>query len=121
MARIAVVTFACDLPHGEDQAEAESTIRFAWQGQEMQVDVCAPHEAQLRAAISPYVTAARTARPRGRTRRSADRRRSADVRTWGQANGFELADRGRVPRRVLAAYQASHNGAPAGPYSEIPS
>ena len=31
------------------------------------------------------------------------------VRVWARENGYEIADRGRVPATVLTAYQQAHN------------
>lgn len=41
-----------------------------------------------------------------------DRTRSRAIRDWAEANGFELAQRGKLPAGVIAAYEAA-NGGPA--------
>ncbi|MGO9163549.1 MAG: histone-like nucleoid-structuring protein Lsr2, partial [Streptosporangiaceae bacterium] len=33
---------------------------------------------------------------------------SAAVRQWARENGVQLSERGRIPRQVLAQYEASH-------------
>lgn len=33
---------------------------------------------------------------------------SAQVRAWARKNGYEVADKGRIPAYVLAAYQQTH-------------
>lgn len=42
--------------------------------------------------------------PRGGMAEQLSRR----IRAWGQANGFELSEHGRLPRNVIEAYQAAH-------------
>ena len=37
----------------------------------------------------------------------------AAIRDWARSNGFQVADRGRIPRRVLDAYQAAQQGSPS--------
>lgn len=39
-----------------------------------------------------------------------DRTRSADIRTWAEANGFSIAQRGKLPKGVIAAYEAANPG-----------
>jgi hypothetical protein len=35
---------------------------------------------------------------------------SAQVRAWARKNGCQVADKGRIPAHVLAAYQQAHPG-----------
>jgi hypothetical protein len=54
-------------------------------------------------------TAQKRKRPASRRARSAANARgqmdTANVRAWARENGYEIADRGRVPATVLTAYQ----------------
>jgi Lsr2 len=43
----------------------------------------------------------------GEKRTAEARRRSADVRDWAAANRFDIAERGRIPAAVYAAYDAA--------------
>lgn len=36
---------------------------------------------------------------------------TSDVRTWARKNGYDVADRGRLPAEVTEAYQSAHGGA----------
>ena len=45
------------------------------------------------------------------TRTLEDRTRSADIRKWAEANGFEVAQRGNLPKGIIAAYEAANPGA----------
>lgn len=33
-----------------------------------------------------------------------------DVRAWARENGFTVSDRGRIPQKVVEAYEAAHGG-----------
>jgi len=50
-----------------------------------------------------------TRRPR-RLRRSEAIRSSgtATVRAWAKAHGYEIAERGRIPANIVAAFHAAH-------------
>lgn len=44
-----------------------------------------------------------------------DRTRSADIRRWAEDNGFSIAQRGKLPRGIIAAYEAANSeGFPGG-------
>ena len=50
---------------------------------------------------------------RGRTggaRVSRSRPDSGAVREWAKQNGFDVSDRGRIPSRVISAYQEANRG-----------
>ena len=118
---------ACDLC-GKEPAD---TVRVAVDAASYEVDLCGPHRKAMNTALKPFVKAAREspraarakatiARPvapratRTTTRRS---RRSvsrvAEIRTWGQANGFAVAAKGRLKPEVVEAYDNAHKAARA--------
>lgn len=89
-------------------------------GQTYEVDLRDEHAADLRATFQRYIDAGR---PIGRTvmsRRSSGRvtrprrdtttghaRNTASIREWARAHGHEISDRGRIPAKVLQAYEKS--------------
>jgi hypothetical protein len=101
-----------------DGTEATTTVEFALDGKSYQIDLSDKNAAQLREALEPFIEVAR--RPGGRGRRSSgrqaqtsrtlgsDREHSAAVREWARANGWDVADRGRIPANVLEAYENRH-------------
>lgn len=98
------------LDHG-----AGDTVHFSLDGTAYEVDLTDAHAADLRAALDPYVRAGRRLGRGGSVGASAPKRRSggsgrdlAAVRTWANANGYTVSDRGRVPAAVLDAYDAAH-------------
>jgi len=95
-----------------DGTEGASRVTFAYRGTSYEIDLSEKNQAQLGAALAPFIVAARrTGRvpipADGRT--SASRRRDlAAVRSWAREHGFEVPDRGRVPSEVQKAYDAAH-------------
>ncbi|MFT4010293.1 MAG: Lsr2 family protein [Nocardioidaceae bacterium] len=99
-----------------DGGKADETVRFGLDGVGYEIDLGTKNAKKLREALAPYVGVARkTGRAGGAGRRVTSRRTrsageapAAEVRAWAQANGYELADRGRVPAEVREAYAAAH-------------
>src|SRR5436190_1008732 len=92
-----------------------STVSFSLDGADYEIDLTEDNADNLRAALDEFVAAAR--RTGGRMKRStgaakpapsrpaANREQTKAVREWARQNGFELADRGRIPANVIEAYE----------------
>jgi hypothetical protein len=91
-----------------------STVSFSLDGADYEIDLTEDNAESLRATLEEYVAAAR--RTGGRIKRgsgptksparpAADREQTKAIREWARQNGFELAERGRIPANVLAAYE----------------
>jgi hypothetical protein len=111
VARIETVTLISDL----DQSTADETVTFGLDGKNYQIDLSEGQAGQLRELLSPYLAASRragngTAGGKARAPRASARRGDQGaVRAWARDNGYpDLADRGRVPAKVLQAYAAAH-------------
>ncbi|KAJ1684545.1 hypothetical protein LUZ63_020300 [Rhynchospora breviuscula] len=98
-----------------DESEAEETVSFGLDGKEYLIDLNAEHAAALRDALAPYVGHARAAgRKSGGARRSSPAsapKSSSDataIREWARGNGFEVPERGRLPKEVKEAYESAH-------------
>lgn len=105
-----------------DGSEADETVSFALDGTSYEIDLSSEHASALRDALAQYVGAARKAggaggatarRGGGGGRRSSgssssDRQRTADIRQWAREQGMEVNERGRIPSRVIEAYDAAH-------------
>ena len=102
MAQKVQVSFVDDI----DGSEAEGTARFGLDGTEYEIDLNAEHATALRQALATYIEHARKAgggrRPVRGTRRS--RQDSTAVREWAKAQGFQIAERGRVSADIVAKY-----------------
>ena len=97
-----------------DESEAEETVSFGLDGKEYLIDLNAEHAGELRDALAPYVG---HARPAGRrtTRKATGSAPAAKtgtdataVREWARGNGFDVPERGRLPKEVKEAYDAAH-------------
>ncbi len=106
-----------------DGSEAEETVSFAVDGTGYEIDLSGEHANALREALAPYIVAARKAGGgsgngrRGGGRRGSggsspsegsDRQRTQAIREWAREQGMEVNERGRIPSRVVEAYEAAH-------------
>lgn len=104
-----------------DGGEAEETISFALDGVSYEIDLASQNAEALRKAVAPYAERGRrvgrakpTSRPRTQHRQhtapaaapagpTGPVNREA-IRTWAKENGYDVADRGRISREVMAAF-----------------
>ncbi|WP_308425935.1 histone-like nucleoid-structuring protein Lsr2 [Actinokineospora fastidiosa] len=109
---------------GEDIA----TITFSLDGVDYEIDLAEVNAERLRKSLEEFVTAGR--RTGGRVKRGPAPRSTAQgagrskyetkaIRDWAQANGYEVAGRGRIPANVIEAYQAAeHASSPTSASSD---
>lgn len=92
-----------------DGGPAESTVLFALDGSEYEIDLSAANATGLRDALRPYVEAGRkvSGRTRKRAKAASSSNRSAQIRAWAAANGIGVNSRGRIPADVAAKYDAA--------------
>jgi len=95
-----------------DGGEAEETVSFGIDGSTYEIDLSGANAAKLRAALAPFVEAARRApskrnSPRGKQRSSSNRDRSAEIRAWAKAAGKQVSERGRIPQAIMDEYHAA--------------
>jgi Lsr2 len=95
-----------------DGSPAEGTVQFALDGTSYEIDLSTGHAQELRAALSPYVDAARkepgTRRPaRSRRKPGEGRPDSTEVRDWARSQGIEVKDRGRIPAELVVKFKAA--------------
>jgi hypothetical protein len=112
VARKVTVTLVDDL---SDSAPAEETVSFALDGVTYEIDLSAKNAEKLRNRLEPWIKAGRRVGGRKtrhsisavRSAEAADRAQSAAIREWATRNGYEVSTRGRIPRAVLDAFQAT--------------
>jgi hypothetical protein len=131
MAQRTVVTLVDDL----DGGVAAESVSFGIDHVDYEIDLSGEHAEALRGVLAPYVAAARRTGGR-RPARSApaarpassgaaagagrSRSANAEIRAWAAEHGVTLAERGRLPGRVIEAYEAGdptllpRDGAPTG-------
>jgi hypothetical protein len=92
-----------------DGTDATTTVTFSVSGVDYSIDLNDKNVAKFEKAISPFVEHAE--RIGGRRQRGATVTKlpsnAKTVRSWAQANGYAVPDRGRIPGEILAAYEAA--------------
>jgi len=103
-----------------DGSEAHETVQFSLDGKHYEIDLKNEHAQMLRDSLGRFVGAARVVNPgrvgrpagrrasHARVASSADKARLAAIREWARHNGYTVADRGRIPTHIEAAYDAKH-------------
>ncbi|MFD7552962.1 Lsr2 family protein [Streptomyces sp. NPDC059835] len=101
-----------------DGGQADETVTFALDGKTYEIDLSTAKAEQLREALEPYVKGGRkvgggrgpSAGSRGKASAKADQDgpSAEELRTWARSNGYEVAERGRVPAPIREAYAAAH-------------
>ena len=117
MATRTMVSLVDDL----DGGVAAESVSFGLDHVDYEIDLSGEHAEALRGALAPYVAAARrtggrrpartaSARPASGSSAPAAAGRSrtanAEIRAWAAEHGVTLAERGRLPGRVIEAYEA---------------
>lgn len=115
MARRIVHQLVDDIDGSVLEVGEGETVHFSLNGTSYEIDLNAAHAEELRKALEPYISAGRRAGSSGSTRSAAAPRKRpgrnpevAAIRTWANANGYTLSERGRIPGPVLEAYRAAH-------------
>lgn len=97
----------------DNTQEAEVTRVLNLDGKTVRLDLTAANSARLDAAVAEFLAAGSPVRStkvtsgqRAGRRDPADRLRIAEIRDWARSNGHTVADRGRLPAEVIAAYEA---------------
>lgn len=103
-----------------------TTVQFGLDGVAYEIDLTEPNADHLRKVFADYVNSGR--RTGGRVKRgvrpagsgASASNEAGQIREWAQANGIELAARGRIPAHVVESYREAQadekakatNGAP---------
>jgi hypothetical protein len=96
-----------------DGGPADTTVTFALDGKDYEIDLSDTNAEKLREALRPFVAAARKTTRNSRTRSTKVRASSSDpdtakIRAWAKDNGHPVSDRGRIHQSVKDAYYAAH-------------
>jgi hypothetical protein len=96
-----------------DGTPADRTVLFSYDGSSYEIELSKKNRTAFDKAVAPYVKAARVVRgtsgaASGRTRKRATKHRDlGEIRNWANENGYSVSDRGRVPIKVIEAYEAA--------------
>ncbi len=103
-----------------DGSRAAETVGFGFDGQTYEIDLSRSNKRAFEKMMKPYLQKARKARGsrvRGRGRAAArstaarsggDGRDLAAIRAWANEQGLAVAQRGRISKDVLDAYDSAH-------------
>jgi hypothetical protein len=88
-----------------------STVKFGLNGKSYEIDLTEANATKLRDALAPFIKGGRstgtTRAPRARDGRNSSGDLAA-IRSWANANGYTVGDRGRIPAAVRDAYDSAH-------------
>jgi hypothetical protein len=98
-----------DLAHLEGQEiEASETIDFAIDGELYRIDLGPDNAERMRKTFAEFINAAQLVLPKGHSRNRNDR--APEQRKWAAAQGYQVKDRGRIPRAIQDAWKAAVAG-----------
>jgi hypothetical protein len=97
----------------DGESEADESLDFALQGDRFEIDLSGKHAAEMRDVLQPYLDAARkvAGSPKVPTRSAMRRRASKNARAWVRQNGWDVTERGRIPKEAMQAWEDA--GSPA--------
>lgn len=117
----------------EEKVEAEETIEFSFEGQDLTIDLSGDNAALFREVMRSFVdagtpapkktsgrkkaapaTAGATAPKKASSPAKGGNDENQQIREWAAANGFELSERGRIPQQVKDAWAAAQHGKSQG-------
>ena len=96
-----------------DGGQADETVSFSLEGTQYVIDLSGKNAKQLRSSLAKYIAAARKEKGARQPGRGGGRRASAtsagpdssQVRTWAREQGFDVSERGRVSKDLIARFQ----------------
>jgi hypothetical protein len=113
MARETVTVFTDDLD--KTSGDDVRPVKFSFEGINYEIDLGPANRAKFREILTPYIEAGSKVSGRAPVGRVAPARRAAAaaeqkefnarVREWAAANGHKVKPRGRVPEKIIDAYQ----------------
>ncbi|MEU9685372.1 histone-like nucleoid-structuring protein Lsr2 [Amycolatopsis japonica] len=105
-----------------DGGEATQTVPFALDGVQYEIDLSDENAQALRGEFERFIEAGTRTGGRklriaagqttaagasSRATTTADRERNQQVRAWASANGYSIADRGRIPNEIYEAFDSA--------------
>lgn len=92
-----------------DGSTASRTAAFTFDGVSYEIDLSDENYGQLQRALEPYVAVARRVGGRRSVRKGGGAaNKTTQIREWAAANGYPIADRGRIPADIINAYEGAH-------------
>lgn len=110
-----------------DGTDGAEVIEFSLRKEFFEIDLGEANVAKLEKALEPFKSKARTKRSTtsaaSKPKKSSPPAMNADhmnaVRAWGRQQGKKVADKGRVPKDVIDAFEEAH-ATPAPAVAAVP-
>ncbi|MFI1408804.1 Lsr2 family protein [Streptomyces sp. NPDC020707] len=97
-----------DLSGKPDAATATFGLGDTW----YEVDLTAEEQKKLEEALKPYLKVGRKAGKAAPVKKRVVPETTAEerdkIREWAKKEGYEFAERGRIPKKVMKAYDEAH-------------
>ena len=93
-----------------DGSDATGTVSFALDGVAYEIDLNDDNAQRLREQLGEWASKARRVGGRriSRTQRGSSSSDAGKVRVWANENGYQVSERGRIPKEIREAYAAAH-------------
>ncbi|MEJ5920265.1 MULTISPECIES: histone-like nucleoid-structuring protein Lsr2 [unclassified Corynebacterium] len=113
MARKEVIQYIDDIDGTQLSADNLRVVRFSVNNQNYVMDLSVENAEKFTETMKPYIDAAsidedaNVARNRRTTAGAASRRareRNHMIRKWARENGYQVADRGALPKNIIDAF-----------------
>jgi Lsr2 len=96
-----------------DGKPASQTIEFGLDGVSYSIDLSDKNADKLRSVLHPFIGRVPSSGRRGAARTGGlpartSRDQTAAIREWAAKAGHEISNRGRIPARIVAAYEEAH-------------
>ena len=104
MARQQITQYFDDLDESPLTEDEVQIIRFSVEGTDYVLDLSEDNARAFHEALDPFLKAARKD-----TKDVLEKANPADIRTWAQSKGMDVANRGKIPHAILQAYQDAHS------------
>ena len=108
MARVTITQYICDLTGQPVEEDEHVTIEFTINGTAYTLDTDKDGAAKFDKAIRPFTESARVVKASRGPRKSRSVERTRKVRAWAVSQGIDIADRGRVPAKIIEQYENAH-------------
>ncbi|MFJ1954437.1 Lsr2 family protein [Streptomyces microflavus] len=96
-----------DISGKPDAATATFGLGDTW----YEIDLTPEERKKLEEALKPYLKAGRKAGKAASETKAVPEttpEERDEIRAWGKKNGYEFAERGRIPKKIMKAYDEAH-------------
>lgn len=89
-----------------------TTVTFGLKDTWYEIDLTEEEQKELEAALRTYIESGRRTLPKETARKrqvpETTPEEREQIRAWARKQGYELADRGRIPKHIRKAYAEAH-------------